>query len=359
MTTTTTKTPATTTTTTTTTVTTAAPVTVATTEKPATTPIPTTPTTTTTSSELTTPSTTLPPQPVSTQLDTTAAPTTPLTPEVTTGKEEEIEAGGLVIVTQRDTEGVAVTRSALMVATELVPVTVADGLSGDLDSAMPLMIPDSSPLEESAPSDTQEAGGAPSLGEPPTKVSSAPPHPTPFPVGKPDDSETSLYQDLTQTSILMPTEDTQTEAGNQGTEPKILPGVKEEVGVHTEVAVQSENDTATFSAATVLSGDGEVEPPSYPLLQDTDSELDYQYDPADAFLPVSSAVSLFLLLVLLLLPLKASAASQRSQLLTALCTPTIGTKLKPSLWFALVSLLFLCFLAPLLFFVVLLYKLTP
>uniref|UniRef100_A0A7N5ZQB3 Plexin-B1 n=1 Tax=Anabas testudineus TaxID=64144 RepID=A0A7N5ZQB3_ANATE len=238
MTTTTTTTPATTTTAITTT---AAPVDIATTEKPATTPIPTTPAPSTASLELTTPLTTL-----SLQLASTLAHTTPppSPPEVTRGKEEEIEAGGLNVVIQSDTEGAAVTHSALMVTTELVPVTMADGLSGDLDPAMPLIIPDTSPMEESPPSDTQE---------------------------------------LTQKPMQVPTEDPQTEAGSPDTHRDMLPGLKKEVDAHTEVAVQSENDTATFSAATVLSGDGdgEVEPPSYPRLLDTDSELDYQYDQAD------------------------------------------------------------------------------
>uniref|UniRef100_A0A7N6FJ92 Plexin-B1 n=1 Tax=Anabas testudineus TaxID=64144 RepID=A0A7N6FJ92_ANATE len=189
----------------------------------------------------------------------------------------------LNVVIQSDTEGAAVTHSALMVTTELVPVTMADGLSGDLDPAMPLIIPDTSPMEESPPSDTQEAGGTLSLAEPPTTVSSGFPLPTSFPVGKPEDSEPSLYQELTQKPMQVPTEDPQTEAGSPDTHRDMLPGLKKEVDAHTEVAVQSENDTATFSAATVLSGDGdgEVEPPSYPRLLDTDSELDYQYDQGD------------------------------------------------------------------------------
>lgn len=213
-----------------------------------------------------------------------------------------------------------------MVATELVPVTMADGL----DPVMPLIISDSTPLEESPRSDTQEAGGTLSLAEPPTTVWSGFPLPTPFPLDNPEDSEPSLYLELTQTPRPMPTEDTQTESVSPSTDPVVLPGLNEDVGVHAEGAVQSENDTATFSAATVLSGDGEAEPPSYPRLLDTDSEQDYQYDSADAFLPVSSAVSLFLL-VLLLLPLKASAASQRSQLLTGICTLTKGRDRVPGL----------------------------
>ncbi|XP_029006968.1 plexin-B1 isoform X1 [Betta splendens] len=244
------------TTTRTATTTTTAP-TVATTEEPVTTQA-----TTTTSPELTTSFTTLPPQPASTQPDTTPALTTPPPPEFTSEKNEDSEAG-LFIVNQSKTEGTAVTRSDL-VATELVPVTMADGLSGDLETVMPLMIPESSSL-----SDTQEVGGALNLSEP--RDSTGSPLTTTFALGKPSDFELSLHQELTQTPFLVHTEDSQTKA--ESIEP-----IK--VG-----AVQSEIDTATFSAATILSGDGEVESPPFPLLRDTDSELDYQYDPDDAFLP--------------------------------------------------------------------------
>lgn len=233
--------------------------------------------------------------------------------------EDEAEAGELVIVTQGDTEGTVAAPSVVTVAVDLVPVTTADGLSGDLDPVMPLIIPpdnsDSSNLEElmeSPPSHPQEAEGAVSLAEPPTPASSGFPLPTPFPVGKPADSEPSLYLDLTQTSTPVPTQDSNTEAGGPDADlaPEVLTWPEEETDSHAESAVQPENDTATFSAATVLSGDGEVEhaPASYHHLLDIDSELEYQYDPADAFLPVSSATSLLLLLSLHRLLLKASAA---------------------------------------------------
>ncbi|XP_037622215.1 plexin-B1 [Sebastes umbrosus] len=269
---------------TTTTTTTTAPVTVATTQEPTTAPAPTTPPATTTSLEPTAPPTTLPPQPPSTQPSTTPAAAPPPPPQVTTGKEE---AGELLVDTQSVADGAAVTPT---VAMEVVPVTLADG--GDLDPVVPLIIPprepDTSPLEvvtASPPGDTQEAEGALSLAEPPTPASSGFPLPTPFSVGDLDDDEPSLYLDPTQTPTLMPAQDSQTEAGSPA--PEVILWPKEEVDVHAESAVQSENDTATFSAATVLSGDGEVDhaPPSFPHLLDADSELDYQYDPADAFLP--------------------------------------------------------------------------
>ncbi|KAI3370493.1 hypothetical protein L3Q82_025255 [Scortum barcoo] len=280
----------TTTTTAATTTTTTAPVIVATTQEPTTSPAPTIPPTTTASPEPTTPPTTLPPQPASTLQPTMAAHITPPPPEVTTRKEEETAAGE-PFVTQSDTEGAAVTPSVAMVGAELVPVTMADGLSGDLEPVMPLIIPpqdpDSFPLEvvtQLPPSNTQEVEGALSLAEPPTQASSGV-LPTPFPVGEPADP--SLLPDLTQAPTPMPTQDSRTEAGSPGADPEVLLWPAEEVDVHAESAVQSENDTATFSAATVLSGDGEVDhaPPSYSHLLDTDSELDYQFDPADAFLP--------------------------------------------------------------------------
>ncbi|TMS19252.1 Plexin-B1 [Larimichthys crocea] len=274
--------------------TTAAPITVATTQEPTTPPAPTIPPMTTTSLELTTPPTTLPPQPATSLPPTTPAPTTPLPPEVTTRKEQEAEAGGLVVVTQSDTEGTAATPVVVTVAMELAPVTNADELIGVLDHVMPSIIPphepDSSPLEvvtEPPISDTHEDEGALSVAEPLTPATSGFPLPTPFPVGEPDDTESSLYLDLTQAPTPVPTQDSHTESGGPDTDPEVLLWPKEETGIHAESAVQPENDTATFSAATVLSGDGEVDHahPSYPHLLDTDSELDYQYDPADGFLP--------------------------------------------------------------------------
>ncbi|XP_073324137.1 plexin-B1 [Pagrus major] len=290
MTTTTTTTP----TTTTRTTTSAAPVTVATTQEPTTPPAPTTPPTTTTSPETTTSPTTLPPQPASSLPSTTPAPTTAPPPEVTTWQEGESEAGQLAVVTQSDTEVAAATPSAPTVGMELLPVTVADGLSGDLEPVMPLTVPphdpDSSPLElvtELPSSDTHEAEGALSLAEPPTQATFDFPLPTPFPVGETGETELSLHLDVIQTPTPAPTQGSQTEAGSPGGDPEVLLWPKEETEVHAESAVQPENDTATFSAATVLSGDGEVDhaPPSYPHLLDTDSELDYQYDQADGFLP--------------------------------------------------------------------------
>ncbi|KAG7478390.1 hypothetical protein MATL_G00080030 [Megalops atlanticus] len=68
--------------------------------------------------------------------------------------------------------------------------------------------------------------------------------------------------------------------------PEAVPWPEEEVDADAAEAA-AENDTATFSAAAVLSGDGDTEQarPTFPHLQDSDSELDYQYDSSDFYLP--------------------------------------------------------------------------
>ncbi|XP_068170531.1 plexin-B1 [Antennarius striatus] len=260
------------TTTTPTTTTTATPVVVATTPPPTSPPAPTTPPPTTTGPEPTTP-------------PTTTLPSTPTPPlEVATTQEEAAIAGGLVLVTDDDPE----TPGVATATAEPVPVTAADGLSGDPEPVMPLVIPptddDSSPLEvvtEAPPTDRQEAEGALSVEDPPTAPSTDWPLPTPFPAGEPDDSDPPLTSDPAQTPTHTPPPDVHTD------DPEVLLWPKQEVDAHSESAVLPENDTATFSAATVLSGDGEVDPApqAYPHLLDADSELDYQYDPADALLP--------------------------------------------------------------------------
>lgn len=276
------------------TTTTAAAITIATTKEL------TTPTLsyTSTSHEPTHPGTTLPPQPP------TLPPSTSPGLEVTTREEEESEASETV--THSDWEDAVATQSVTMATAELMPVTVADGLSGDLDPVVPLMIPDSSPPEVVTalpPSERQAAKEALTLAEAPTMVLPGFPPPTLFHMGEPADSEPSLYLDSTQTPTLVPPQDLHTEAGSPTADSEV-PLWRKEAENYTEGAVQAENDTATFSAATVLSGDGEVDRMSQsypPQLLNADSELDYQYDSADGFLPVSSAASILLLLLLLLL----------------------------------------------------------
>uniref|UniRef100_A0A665W788 Plexin-B1 n=1 Tax=Echeneis naucrates TaxID=173247 RepID=A0A665W788_ECHNA len=215
------------------------PVTSAITQEVTTPPAPTPPPTT--SPGITTPPTTLPSKPTTILSPTTAVPSmTP--PIVGTTRKDGTVAGELTSVTTPSTNGAAFIPSVALVTSEPAPVIVSE-LSRESDPVMSLMIPDSSPLEvviELSPSKSHDAEEALSLPQPPTLASS-------------------------------------------------------EVDVYTNSAVQSENDTATFSAATVLSGDGEVDHAHSSNIQllDTESQLDYQYDPAEAFLPgdVASYVS--------------------------------------------------------------------
>ncbi|XP_019746142.1 plexin-B1 [Hippocampus comes] len=196
--------------------------------------------------------------------------------DTTTREEEALDADGMMSITHTDLESADVTPSA-----ELLPVTVNE----DLTPIMPLVIPppDSDVLEvmtESTHTDTQELGRTLRWVEPLTPTSSGYPLPTPFPLGEPTNSESSVSLDLT----TVPPQDSQTQSQSRDSNPDVL-RPKEEDGIPADGTVLAENDTATFSAATVLSGDGEVEnaSPLYPHL--VDSELDYQYDPADSFLP--------------------------------------------------------------------------
>lgn len=243
------------------------------------------------------------------------APTTLPPPEVVTGADDgAAEASELVVVTR---------------AEDSLSVTAVDDLSAEPGTVEPAMIPPHRhqdlepppPPEEVQTEEPPEAEGTPSVVEPPTPASSAFPLPTAAPVDQPETSEPSfdLHQDQIPTPA--PTPEAPTEAESPNSEPDSLPQPTEETDAHSESAVQPENDTATFSATTVLSGDGEVDqaPPLYPHLLDTDSELDYQYDPADALLPVSLAAAASLLLLLLLPLLLLLLSSLHQLLLKAAC----------------------------------------
>lgn len=232
---------------------------------------------------------TLPLEPGST-LPPNRASTSAVAPEVTTDREEGTDADVLISVTRSNSEDAAVTPIA---AAELIPVNMADIISGALDPVMPLAIPDSSTLQvimDSPPSSTQETKRALSLRETPTLGLSSFSVSTTFALGEPGVSEPPLYLDVTQTTTMFLTQQSQTETASPDAHPKVLFWQKE-LDSHAKDAVQSDNDTATFSAATVLSGDGEFGQnyPLYPQLQDTDSELHYHYDPANGFILVSSA----------------------------------------------------------------------
>uniref|UniRef100_A0A667X8U8 Plexin-B1 n=1 Tax=Myripristis murdjan TaxID=586833 RepID=A0A667X8U8_9TELE len=232
------------------------PTTVATTQEPTTVPTTTTPPTTASPEPTTVPTTALPPGPPSTLPPTTPAPVTSPSPEVIIGEEEtQTEAAELVIVSEGGAEDPAVTPGDVKI--DLAPVATA--------------------------TDAEEAL---SLPEPPTQASPRFPLPTPFPLNEPDDSDPSFYLDPTRSPTPLPSQDPQppTEAAGGAADPEVLLWPAEEkVDDQAEVATAPENDTSTFSAAAVLSGDGEVDhaPPAYPRLLDADSELDYQYDPAD------------------------------------------------------------------------------
>lgn len=90
-----------------------------------------------------------------------------------------------------------------------------------------------------------------------------------------------IWSILTAVPAVLPSDlPVHSEKQTHETDPEVLHLPLEEVGV-------AENDTTAFSAATVLSGDGEIDhaSPGYPRLLDVDSETDYHYDLAD--LPVS------------------------------------------------------------------------
>ncbi|CAB1354237.1 unnamed protein product, partial [Coregonus sp. 'balchen'] len=304
-TTTTTTTPPTTTTTTisttiATTTTTEAATTIATTEEPTTTTLPTTVPTTTTP-EPTTPPTTV----MSTEAPTTLPPTTVVEattpmPETTTSEEEEQTTAEELFAeaeTESETEGPVVTPGDMELAAETEVATVMpedEQPSDDLAILNPLAFPpETSPLEVVTTSPPQELDEALTLAKPPMEVqptSGSYPFPTPFPLWEPADSEPTFHLDLTRAHFPPPLEPLPpTEAEGQGAEPEVLLWPREEVEEETE-GTAAENDTsAAFSAATVLSGDGEAtDSPSasaYPRLLGANLELDYQYDSSDTFLP--------------------------------------------------------------------------
>ncbi|XP_057703038.1 plexin-B1 isoform X2 [Corythoichthys intestinalis] len=222
------------------------------------------------------------PQPSSTLAITEPAPITFLPRDTTTRMNESPDTGEVMVITETGLEGAEVTPS-----TELLSVTTG----GDLMPIMPMVIPppdsdvDATEVMTELPeTETQELGGTLSWVDPLTPTSSGMPQPTPFPIGEPASTKSSSLLDLTQAPSTVPPLDSQTQSQSRDTNPDAL-WPKEQDSITADGTVLAENDTATFSAATVLSGDGEVDhaSPVYPQLVDT--ELDYQYDPADSFLP--------------------------------------------------------------------------
>uniref|UniRef100_A0A8C7PZY3 Plexin-B1 n=1 Tax=Oncorhynchus mykiss TaxID=8022 RepID=A0A8C7PZY3_ONCMY len=268
-----------------------------TTPEPTTLPNPAMPTETPTTAMQTEAPTILPPT-------TLAKATTPI-PETTTSEtEEQTTAEELVAEAESETVGPVVTPGNVELAaeTEVATVMTKDGQpSDDLATLIPLAFPpETSPLEVVTAPPPQELDKALSLAEPPMEVQPTPvsyPFPAPFPLGEPVDSDLTFHLDLTEAPSPLPLDHLHplpTDAEGQGAEPEVLLWPREEVEEEAEdMAV--ENDTSTtFSATSVLSGDGEaadhfLSGSAYPQLLDADSELDYQYDSSDTFLWGSSA----------------------------------------------------------------------
>uniref|UniRef100_A0A4W5PC85 Plexin-B1 n=1 Tax=Hucho hucho TaxID=62062 RepID=A0A4W5PC85_9TELE len=230
---------------------------------------------------------------------TTLAEATMPIPETTTSEEEDqTTAEELVAESESETEGPVVTPGNVELAaeTEVATVMTEDGQpSDDLATLIPLaFLPETSPLEVVTASPPQELDEALSLAEPPMEVQPTPvsyPLPAPFPLGEPVDSELTFHLDFTEAPSPPPLDHLHpTNAERQGAEPEVLLWPREEVEEEAEVTAVENDTSTTFSAASVLSGDGEaadhfLSGSVYPQLLDADSELDYQYDSSDTFQP--------------------------------------------------------------------------
>lgn len=288
--------------------------------KPPTTPPTTTtaPTTTTTTTTPTTQATTTTTTPVTTTTNTpattstpttlpiipepTVAPTFPMLPtlpsQITTTtppastlpvlkertSEEILLASETEEETLKEAKSVVITISSLDTGMETEPPLID---AADRDQQMTSVSPtqtevfpkEVTPLVEPVtnapelPSSPQLVEESPPLAEPPTETQNI------------TESLESVVEDFKPGSLL-PTESAVLPSdlpvhSEREAEPEVLHIPLEEAGM-------AENDTTSFSAATVLSGDGELDhaSPGYPRFSDVDSETDYQYDMAN--LPVSS-----------------------------------------------------------------------
>ncbi|KAJ8400630.1 hypothetical protein AAFF_G00393990 [Aldrovandia affinis] len=281
--------PTTATTTPTTTTTTTTTTTEATTEEPvATTPPPTTTTTTPppTAMPTTPPPTTVPaPPPPTTAIGPTTPPAEASSPLQEEATWEDVPVPGnesLMLTTAGDLEEA--------VETELPPVTVG---AGPPTTATLLTSPAAPPAHPAVESVTAPPTAGPRPAEPPGDEQPSPVAPpptgddTPFPLGAPADPGDALGPPLTEAPPPAPHTALPevAERGEAGDADSVL-WPEGEVDASEAAA---ENDTATFSAAAVLSGDGDADQahPAYPQLLDSDpdSELDYQYDSSDFYLP--------------------------------------------------------------------------
>ncbi|KAG9277058.1 plexin-B1 isoform X1 [Astyanax mexicanus] len=301
-------------TTTTTTVTTTT--TTTTTQAPTTTATTTTPEPTTTAAPVTTPApTTLPTTP-----EPTAAPTSPLLPtpaahtlattvaDFTMPVLEEATSEEILPAAETEAEALSESDSITVAGFDIVVETEAPhyvtpvpedqqvlplpspspaGAAEELTfSIEPLVEPiTDAPTFTSSPQIVEESH---SLAEPPTETS-----PTVH-----QESPVTVVADSELDGILAPTESPalpsdppiQAEEKVIVTEPQVFQVHQEEaedVDLDVEDVGVAENDTTSFSAATVLSGDGDPDQatPTFPRLLDEDSNLDYQYDQADLYLP--------------------------------------------------------------------------
>uniref|UniRef100_A0AAR2K0Q0 Sema domain-containing protein n=1 Tax=Pygocentrus nattereri TaxID=42514 RepID=A0AAR2K0Q0_PYGNA len=240
-------------------------------------------------SAVTTPApTTLPTTP-----EPTAAPTSPMLPTpaaqtLATTSADSTLPRALITVSSldviMDTEPPLVTTVGEEL--QVLPTTAAEEFPLSVEIS-PLLEPITS--APTLPSSPQIVDESPSLAEPPTETQPTMHQENPGTAVADSESDDVLPLSLTESPVLtselpIHSEDKVVETETQT--PRLPP---EEVEPDVEEVAVAENDTTTFSATTVLSGDGEVDQaaPAYPRLLDTDSELDYQYDMGDLYLPVS------------------------------------------------------------------------
>lgn len=279
-----------------------------TTQATTTTPVPTTTTVPATTSNLTTLPTVpgptiapiipmLPTPPSQVMTTTPSASTVPVLKEHTS--EEILLDSEMDAETLSEAKSVVFTMSSLDTGKEAEPPLVNSAADDQqLPSVSPsqagaLLFPEEVvPLVEPVtdapelPSSPQIIEESPPLAEPPTETQNVTHSETPVTVVT--DSKPDVLYLLPTVSTVLPFDlPGHSEKELEETEPELLHIPVEEVAV-------AENDTTAFSAATVLSGDGELDnvPPGLPHLLDVDSETDYHYDMAD--LPVSSHERKFL-----------------------------------------------------------------
>uniref|UniRef100_A0A8B9LS65 Sema domain-containing protein n=1 Tax=Astyanax mexicanus TaxID=7994 RepID=A0A8B9LS65_ASTMX len=240
-------------------------------QAPTTTATTTTPEPTTTAAPVTTPApTTLPTTP-----EPTAAPTSPLLPTPAAHTLATTVADFTMPVLEE-----ATSEEILPAAeTEAEALSESDSITELTFSIEPLVEPiTDAPTFTSSPQIVEESH---SLAEPPTETS-----PTVH-----QESPVTVVADSELDGILAPTESPalpsdppiQAEEKVIVTEPQVFQVHQEEaedVDLDVEDVGVAENDTTSFSAATVLSGDGDPDQatPTFPRLLDEDSNLDYQYD---------------------------------------------------------------------------------